>query len=256
MFAILSVLILTIIAANVETLAQQQGWDQFLADNWGGIVSTLNSVVNSSVFWNAFWLVSGLTIGTWGTYYIYFVKLPKIIAERPTAYSNTQNIGLGDSDTIHAAKWEPLLDAAFWAIYKSAWGKWQREEQFADSDEDYFLRTTMGMVAHLVTQAAIDNKLEIKGRPSDAIEFEPISPAMWQLVALTVRPDDAAIYKLEIIRRGVVTGEDPEKGLGKKRDIRTKNIRNTLRYDALLVNFEQFQSFFDQLGPKDGDGKT
>lgn len=151
------------------------------------------------------------------------------------------------------AEWEPLQSAAYWAIYKSKWGKWQRE-QYSDSayNEEYFLRDRMGMVAHLVTGAAIDGKISLKGRPPNAIEFESISPAIWQLVALSVKPDNALIYKLEIIRRGVVTGDDPEKGLGKRKDIRTKGIRNTLRYDALLVNFEQFRSFFEQMGPNDG----
>lgn len=69
LITILAALALSILAVNVETLAQEQGWNLWLSGSWGPAMSKLNWLLNQGWFWASFWFVSGATAGTWFTYF-------------------------------------------------------------------------------------------------------------------------------------------------------------------------------------------
>lgn len=94
------------------------------------------------------------------------------------------------------------------------------------------------MVARTITEAARAGRLTIKGRPPAEIEFERIPKATWHLAAINVVPDNATIWKFEVVP---CHGVDPER------------IERVLSYDSLTVNLEEFQSIFDAIGPADSN---
>jgi hypothetical protein len=122
-----------------------------------------------------------------------------------------------------------LSSAVYLMVLQSAWGIWYRS-QFPDVasgsvHEMGFMQTA----AHEVTQAAINGKLEIRGRPKGGTEYESISSAVWRLGALGVEKSKFTIWKVIPIARSNVDAE---------------RIRKFLDYDSLIVDSQQFQTIW------------
>lgn len=81
--------------------------------------------------------------------------------------------------------------------------------------------------AFQVLDAAMNGKIEIRGRQPGAVEYFPVTQATWRLVAFEVIPDKFAIWKLRVVPRHEV---DPAR------------VQRTLDCDSLIVDSRQFES--------------
>ena len=112
-----------------------------------------------------------------------------------------------------------------WAIrgmvLRSAWGRWF-SSQYLASDTTYRVnsdsnqRDLMQTAAHIVTTAAMNGELEIRGCPHDSRQYELIPREDWRLIALVPEPDIRTIWKIVITPRSNVATN------------RVKNYLNTI----------------------------
>ena len=79
-----------------------------------------------------------------------------------------------------------LTDAVVAMALNSAWGRWYFAQKVALSAEENrtpsltaYLRTTVQTAASLVTQAAMDGEIEIRGRSPNNIAYEPTPREAW-----------------------------------------------------------------------------
>jgi hypothetical protein len=112
-------------------------------------------------------------------------------------------------------------------VWRSAWAKWYAAQCLVSDrhepiDEDSHMQTG----ASLVTSAAMDGELAVRGRQPGAIEYEPISRDAWRLVAIHMVRHPASLWKAIIITR---TGVDSDR------------VRRILDYDSLIVDSNDFQ---------------
>jgi hypothetical protein len=130
--------------------------------------------------------------------------------------------------------------------WASAWGKWFSAQLLANQDrpidKEGVDRQVMQIAASLVTDAATDGKLEIRGRPPNSISYEVIPREAWRLVALHMHPDLRSLWRVGVFPRGVaVTFEDG------KPDIQPPaRVAHIFEYDSLIVDSRKFE----QLWPK------
>jgi hypothetical protein len=90
--------------------------------------------------------------------------------------------------------------------WASAWGKWFSAQLLANQDrpidKEGVDRQVMQIAASLVTDAAMDGKLEVRGRRPDGISYEVIPREAWRLIALVMHPDLRSLWRAALIPRG------------------------------------------------------
>jgi hypothetical protein len=128
-------------------------------------------------------------------------------------------------------------------VWASAWGKWYSAQLLADQDRPIDDRQAMQTAASLVTDAATDGKLEVRGRPPDSISYDVIPREAWRLIALHMLPDLHTLWRVAVIPRGVVITFNNEKLEFPPPPSRVAHIFD---YDSLIVNSRQFE----QIWPK------
>lgn len=143
------------------------------------------------------------------------------------------------------SKDEELGSAIKQMAWSSAWGKWFSAQLLAGQDRPIDKEAVDGRVmqiaASLVTDAAMDRKLEIRGRPPNSISYEVMPREAWRLVALHMRPDLASLWRAVVIPRGGAELVD-----GKLATQPPSRVAQILNYDSLVVDSRQFE----QLWPK------
>jgi hypothetical protein len=139
---------------------------------------------------------------------------------------------------------EELGSAIKKMAWVSAWGKWFSAQLLANQDRPIDKKTLDGQVvqtaAFLVTDAAMDGKLEIRGRPPNSISYEAIPREVWRLIALHMHPDSRSLWRAMLIPRGeAVTFED-----GKLQNRPPSRVAHIFEYDSLIVDSRQFEELW------------
>jgi len=129
---------------------------------------------------------------------------------------------LNDQDT-------ELTHAVLMMTLRSQWGRWFARREKMATGEDIDQKYHMQFASTLVVEAAMNGRLEIRGRYPGGIAYEAIPREMWRLIALQVVPDDSTIHKLKVITRHNVPPE---------------RVKRALEYDSLIVNSAQFQAIW------------
>jgi hypothetical protein len=101
------------------------------------------------------------------------------------------------------------------------------------------------MAASLVTDAAMNGELEVRGRPSNGISYEVIPREAWRLIALDTRPDLHTLWRVMVIpRAGAAISDD-----GKLETEPPSRVAHIFDYDSLIVDSCQFQQLWPRKDP-------
>jgi len=129
---------------------------------------------------------------------------------------------------------EPDCDLSFamWAMSDtSAWSKWYRAQALV-TDSMPGERSYMDIVVGKVEEQALKGTLQIRGRPAESKDWEPIKREDWLSARLDIQPNTGlgSPWKVRIMPRG---------------GIDRKLVSGLIKYDnRLLVNSAQFQSIW------------
>ena len=139
---------------------------------------------------------------------------------------------------------EELGSAIKTMAWHSAWGKWFSAQWIADQDRQIDKEILTGQVvqtaASLVTDAAMNGKIDIRGRPPNSLSYEAIPREAWRLIALHMLPDLHSLWRAIVIPRGeVVTFED-----GKLQNQPPLRVAHIFEYDSLIVDSRQFEDLW------------
>lgn len=140
--------------------------------------------------------------------------------ERGNDHRATQYLGDRDAELSHAI---------FLMGTISAWGRWFSAQYIADSGKPIDERYLMTTAAFQVLQEAMDGALEIRGRPANGVDYEPIPREAWRLVYFDAKPDARILWKFTVKPR---SGISPER------------VNQILSYDSLIVESQQFQQLW------------
>jgi hypothetical protein len=128
--------------------------------------------------------------------------------------------------------------------WASAWGKWFSAQLLANQDrpidKEGVDRQVMQIAASLVTDAAMDGKLEVRGRRPDGISYEVIPREAWRLIALVMHPDLHSLWRAALIPRGVPVSLDD----GKLDTQPPSRVAHIFDYDSLIVDSRQFEELW------------
>jgi hypothetical protein len=109
-------------------------------------------------------------------------------------------------------------------------------------DREGLDRHVMQIAASEVTDAAMNGKLEVRGRPPDSISYEVIPREAWRLIALVMRPDLRSLWRCVVIPRGGASVSSD----GKLDTPPPSRVAHIFNYDSLIIDSRQFE----QLWPK------
>jgi len=127
--------------------------------------------------------------------------------------------------------------------WASAWGKWFSAQLLANEnraiDKEGSDKQVMQIAASLVVDAAMDGKLEVRGRPPASISYEPIPQEAWRLIALHMVPDSHSLWRAIVIPRGGAEVID-----GKLQTQPQQRVAHIFSYDSLIVNSRQFEGLW------------
>lgn len=118
--------------------------------------------------------------------------------------------------------------------FRSAWGRWYPSQILA-KDKNYLVQDKhnqdhlMMIATSVVTDAAVNGKLEIRGRPRNSRKYETIPREDWRLIFLHPEPDIRTIWQVAIRPRS---------------DVSTERIAELLEYDSLIVDSEKFEKLW------------
>ena len=138
-----------------------------------------------------------------------------------------------DPGVYLSSKDSELSTAIVLMVILSAWGRWYRQQSSDDSGVGN--ASTLGAACHLVLDAAMNEKLSLRGRPPGQIEYEPISPLVWRLAALAPQPDNAQFWEVRPVPR---YGVDPAQ------------IARLLNYESIIVDSKEFQGLWPRNPPR------
>jgi len=128
--------------------------------------------------------------------------------------------------------------------WASAWGKWFSAQLLANQDrpidKEGVDRQVMQIAASLVTDAAMDGKLEVRGRRPDSVSYEVIPREAWRLIALVMRPDLRSLWRAAVIPRGVPVSWDD----GKLDTQPPSRVVHIFEYDSLIIDSRQFEELW------------
>ena len=114
--------------------------------------------------------------------------------------------------------------------YRSAWAKWYASQYLAHNNHQPVDElTTLNAASELVTQALMDGKLEARGRPAGAVDYEPITSETWRLAGLQPVRHPASLWTFNVIPR---SGVEPQR------------MQRLLDYDSLIVNCRRFENLW------------
>jgi hypothetical protein len=122
-----------------------------------------------------------------------------------------------------------VTHALLMMVSRSAWGRWYRQQVGTSGENALTDGSTMHVAAYLITDAAMNGRLELRGRLPSEVNYEPIQKETWRLAALAVEPDSFTIWKVKVHPRH---GVDPDR------------IKRVLVYDSLVVNSQAFEALW------------
>jgi hypothetical protein len=131
------------------------------------------------------------------------------------------------------------LSMAVWAMSRtSAWAKWYRARNLADTAMPINERSFMNIVAHVIGEEAVKGNLAIRGRSFDSKDWEAIKREDWHIAYLDIHPNAGqvgALWQVKIRPRFGINAEV----IGKLFD-----------YDnRLMVDSAQFQKLWPRRDP-------
>lgn len=104
----------------------------------------------------------------------------------------------------------------------SAWAKWYAAQSLAMNNHQLISQESlMRIAASEFRRALLDGKLNARGRPSNAIEYEPIPRDAWWLVYIEMVRDPATLWRAEI--RPPV-------------NVEPQRVSRLLNYDSIVVS--------------------
>jgi hypothetical protein len=140
---------------------------------------------------------------------------------------------------------EELGPAIMQMAWASAWGKWFSAQLLARQNDainkEALDGQAMQTAASLVTTAATDGRLRVRGRKPNRVSYEVIPREAWRLIALHMRPDSVSLWRAVMIPRGGAALND-----GKLETQPPSRVAHLLSYDSLVV--DSFE--FERLWPK------
>jgi hypothetical protein len=101
--------------------------------------------------------------------------------------------------------------------------------QYTSSQYPNDARQAMSMLAFIVTEAAMEGHLVIRGRPGSGRDYEEIPRTDWRLVYLDVEPNMATIWHVVV---------KPRHGVAPER------VQKLLDYDSLVIDSAEFQKLW------------
>jgi hypothetical protein len=106
----------------------------------------------------------------------------------------------------------PLNRAIYLIAQRSSWGRefaaqYLTHDNHAPTSE----RNIMQNATHLLTEAAMKGRVEIKGRKVGEIQFEPIHPDTWQLICLDIQPDGRTLWRVSTKYNSPLTKEQKDR---------------------------------------------
>ena len=195
--------------------------EKWLADHATDLLDITPMTVQQPVIqWSIIILLAALTL---------FAEhwVPAFVPSIRKRFSKSSNSYLShrDSEMTHAIEG---------MAFRSAWGKWY-PSQFLAKDKNYLVQDKhnqdqlMMIATSVVTDAAVNGKLEIKGRPRNSRKYETIPKEDWRLIFLHPEPDIRTIWKVSIRPRA---------------DVSTERVAELLEYDSLIVDSENFEKLW------------
>jgi hypothetical protein len=154
----------------------------------------------------------------------------------------------GAADRYLSSIDEELGSAIKKMVWVSAWGKWFHAQLLANQnapiDREILEGQVMQAAASLVTDATMDGKLEVRGRPPNSITHESIPREAWRLVALHMQPDLRSLWRAMVIPRGGAEIMD-----GKLQTQPQSRVAHIFQYDSLIVDSRQFEELWPKKHP-------
>ena len=138
----------------------------------------------------------------WGVYQLGRRK-PRVsaISELETAESR------GDS-AQSVSDQLPLNHAIYFIARRSAWGReFAAQYLVQDNCTPTSERNIMQNATHLLTEAAMKGRIEIKGRKVGETKFALIHPDTWKLICLDVQPNNQTLCRVSIKYKSRLTKE-------------------------------------------------
>jgi len=166
-------------------------------------------------------LIGGVCLMAWGGWPLALAsarRLKQGIRWRPPA----EDFYFGNRD-------HELGQAIMVMAFDSAWGKWYAAQTLINSGMPIQEPHLTHIAAHLVQTAAMDWKLEIRGRLPDAVDYVDIPREAWRLAALDMEPDPNTLWRTRVVPRA---------------DVDEGRINDLLSYDSLIVDSRQFESLW------------
>jgi len=164
------------------------------------------------------------------------LQIPDVLAKSDKQESEEADRYLSSTDT-------ELGSAIIMMAWASAWGKWFSAQLLANEnraiDKEGSDKQVMQIAASLVVDAAMDGKLEVRGRPPASISYEPIPQEAWRLIALHMVPDSHSLWRAIVIPRGGAEVID-----GKLQTQPQQRVAHIFSYDSLIVNSRQFEGLW------------
>jgi hypothetical protein len=113
--------------------------------------------------------------------------------------------------------------------WRSAWSRSFAAQQLANTLRPIDDRYLMQIASGVALDELMDGKLEARGRPAGAIEYETIPKEAWRLAALEPQQHPMSLWTVKVIPRGGVD---------------TGRIRRLTNYDSIIVNSRQLESLW------------
>lgn len=153
MLGLVVLAVVTIATVNIEALAQDKGWDVWLTNNWDPVVSEVERVIDSALFWASFWFISGATAGTWLTYFLYRDKGAENKLEE-LQIDRSKNDSAGN--LMPSDSWRSVDELTLWQI-ANLWVRQEPEAIIPSGDPAYpILRMLKTDVTNYKLHAAED----------------------------------------------------------------------------------------------------
>jgi hypothetical protein len=163
----------------------------------------------------------------WGTALFFFIaSLWPLVNRILKALSSSKRHTLGYLHYEDSELGPAIVDMA----YRSAWAKWYAAQYLVrNNHQPVDELTTLNAASELVTQALMDGRLEARGRPAGAADYEPITSETWRLAGLQPVRHPASLWTFNVIPR---SGIEPQR------------MQRLLDYDSLIVNCRRFENLW------------